>query len=260
MTSFIDTHCHLDMLKLEANQAVQNAQAAKVRNLVTIAVDVASLDFVYQAVQTWMPVYGSVGIHPHEAATYTEAVGHKIRQLAESEKKIIAIGETGLDYHYQHSPKDAQHVAFKAQLQIAEALGLPIVLHSREAEEDTLALLKEFPVSRKGVAHSFTGSLKMAQALVELGWFIGINGIITFKNAQDLRNVVQALPLEHLLLETDAPFLTPVPYRGTPNDPSKIPIIAQFIAQERKISLEQLAEQTNHNAHRLFQVDAFVSS
>ncbi|MGK5090642.1 TatD family hydrolase [Deltaproteobacteria bacterium TL4] len=253
MTSFIDTHCHLDLLKIDPEVAIQKAKAAQVELLVTIGVDIPSLAFVEYAVKQWASVYGSVGIHPHEAKYFNPEVVSQIRNLAHSVDKIVAIGETGLDYHYMHSSQEIQQRVFRQQLQIAEDLQLPVVLHTREAEYDTLAILKENPVTRKGVAHSFTGSAFMLGELLELGWLIGINGIATFRGAEELRRVIREIPLDRLLLETDAPFLTPMPNRGRPNEPSTIPLIAQFLATEWGLSLEKLSQQTNENAKNLFQ-------
>ena len=252
MTSFIDTHCHLDILESTPEETIFEAKQAGVQRMVTIAVDEPSLDFVSSTVQEFPAVYGSVGFHPHDASKLTKSLLQKIRQLAEEQHKLIAIGETGLDYHYMNSPAEIQQQAFRKQLQLAVELNLPVILHSREAETDTLNILHEFPVPSLGVAHSFTSSIEMAKILVDMGWYLGINGIVTFKNAEDLREVVRWLPLEHLLLETDSPFLAPIPFRGKPNKPAHIPTIAGFIAKLRKISLEQLSEQTTANAERLF--------
>ena len=252
MTSFIDTHCHLDILESTPEETIIEAKQAGVQRMVTIAVDEPSLDFVSSTVQEFPAVYGSVGFHPHDASKLTKSLLQKIRQLAEEQRKLIAIGETGLDYHYMNSPAEIQQQAFRKQLQLAVELNLPVILHSREAETDTLNILQEFPVPSLGVAHSFTSSIEMAKILVDMGWYLGINGIVTFKNAEDLRDVVRWLPLEHLLLETDSPFLAPIPFRGKPNKPAHIPTIACFIAKLRKISLEQLSEQTSANAERLF--------
>ena len=252
MTSFIDTHCHLDILESTPEETIIEAKQAGVQRMVTIAVDEPSLDFVSSTVQEFPAVYGSVGFHPHDASKLTKSLLQKIRQLAEEQHKLIAIGEIGLDYHYMNSPAEIQQQAFRKQLQLAVELNLPVILHSREAETDTLNILQEFPVPSLGVAHSFTSSIEMAKILVDMGWYLGINGIVTFKNAEDLREVVRWLPLEHLLLETDSPFLAPIPFRGKPNKPAHILTIAGFIAKLRKISLEQLSEQTTANAERLF--------
>jgi len=254
MTSFIDTHCHLDKLDATPEEAVNEAKDAGVQRMLTISVDEPSLDFVSNAVQQFPEVYGSVGFHPHDASAMSDSLENKIRQLAQEEEKLIAIGEIGLDYHYLYCPVEVQQRVFRQQLMLAEELNLPVVMHSREAEADTLNILKENPVKSVGVAHSFTSSFEMARTLVEMGWYLGINGIVTFKNAEDLREVVRWLPLEKLLLETDSPFLTPVPFRGKPNKPAHIPVIATFIAELRDISLQELAEQTNENAQRLFKL------
>jgi len=255
MTSFIDTHCHLDILESTPEETIIEAKQAGVQRMVTIAVDEPSLDFVSNTVKEFPAVYGSVGFHPHDASKLTKSLLQKIRQLAEEQHKLIAIGETGLDYHYMNSPAEIQQQAFRKQLQLAVELNLPVILHSREAETDTLNILQEFPVPSLGVAHSFTSSIEMAKILVDMGWYLGINGIVTFKNAADLREVVRWLPLEHLLLETDSPFLAPIPFRGKPNKPAHIPAIATFIAELREISLEELSQQTTANAERLFNFD-----
>ena len=252
MTSFIDTHCHLDKLDSTPEEAIIEAKQAGVQRMVTVSVDEPSLDFVLSMVQQFPEVYGSVGFHPHDAAELTEDLEQKIRKLALEEKKLIAIGETGLDYHYMYSSAEVQQQVFSKQLQLAVELNLPVIMHSRDAETDTLNILQEIPVLPLGVAHSFTSSFEMAKTLIEMGWYIGINGIVTFKNAEDLREVVSWLPLDRLLLETDSPFLAPIPFRGKPNKPAHIPTIAGFIAKLRKISLEQLSEQTTANAERLF--------
>ena len=252
MTSFIDTHCHLDKLDSTPEEAIIEAKQAGVQRMVTVSVDEPSLDFVSSMVQQFPEVYGSVGFHPHDAAELTEDLEQKIRKLALEEKKLIAIGETGLDYHYMYSSAEVQQQVFSKQLQLAVELNLPVIMHSRDAETDTLNILQEIPVLPLGVAHSFTSSFEMAKTLIEMGWYIGINGIVTFKNAEDLRKVVRWLPLDRLLLETDSPFLAPTPFRGKPNKPAHIPAIATFIAKLRGISLEQLSEQTSANAQRLF--------
>jgi TatD DNase family protein len=240
----------LDKLDSTAEEAVNEAKDAGVKRMLTISVDEPSLDFVSKAVRQFPEVYGSVGFHPHDASALSESLLNKIRQLAQGDEKLIAIGEIGLDYHYLYSPVEVQQQVFRQQLMLAEELNLPVVMHSREAEADTLNILKEIPVKSVGVAHSFTSSFEMARKLVEMGWYLGINGIVTFKNAEDLREVVRWLPLEKMLLETDSPFLAPIPFRGKPNKPAHIPVIAAFIAELRDISLQELAEQTYENAQR----------
>ena len=254
MTSFIDTHCHLDKLDSTPEEAVKQAKKEGVKTMITISVDEESFDFVSNAVTKFKDVYGTLGVHPHGASEFSPYLEQSIRKLVRGNDKIIAIGETGLDYHYINSSAEDQQFAFKKQLQIAVELNLPVVLHSREAEADTISILKEVSVPYLGVAHSFTSSFKMARSMLDMGWYLGINGIVTFKNAQDLRDIVRWIPLDRLILETDSPFLTPVPFRGSPNSPSYIPVIASFIAELRKIPLEHLAEKTSQNAQKLFSI------
>ena len=254
MTSFIDTHCHLDKLDSSPKESVKQAIQEGVKTIITISVNEESFKFISKAVTQFNNVYGTLGIHPHDSSEFSPSLGQSIRKLAREQDKIIAIGETGLDYHYMNSSKEDQQFTFRKQLQIAVELNLPVVLHSRESEVDTISILKEISVPALGVAHSFTSSLKMARTLLDIGWYLGINGIVTFKNAENLREIVRWIPLDRLLLETDSPFLTPVPFRGKPNNPSNIPVIASFIAELRKIPIEDLAEKTSQNAHRLFSI------
>ena len=254
MTSFIDTHCHLDKLESNPEETVEEAKQEGVKTMVTISVDEESFDFVSKAVKQFKDVYGTVGIHPHDASEFSPKLGKSIQKMASEQDKLIAIGETGLDYHYMNSSSEDQQFAFRKQLQIAVEVNLPVVLHSREAEADTINILKEIPVPALGVAHSFTSSLMMAKTLLDMGWYLGINGIVTFKNAEDLREIVRWIPMDRLLLETDSPFLAPIPFRGKPNKPAHIPIIASFVAELRNITIEHLAEKTSENAQRLFHI------
>ena len=254
MTSFIDTHCHLDKLESNPEETVEEAKQKGVKTMVTISVDEESFDFVSKAVKQFKNVYGTVGIHPHDASEFSPKLGQSIQKMAREQDKLIAIGETGLDYHYMNSSSEDQQFAFRKQLQIAVEVNLPVVLHTREAETDTINILKEIPVPALGVAHSFTSSLMMAKTLLDMGWYLGINGIVTFKNAEDLREIVRWIPLDRLLLETDSPFLAPIPFRGKPNKPAYIPIIASFVAELRNITIEHLAEKTSENAQRLFRI------
>ena len=254
MTSFIDTHCHLDKLETNPEETVEEAKQEGVKTMVTISVDEESFDFVSNAVMQFKDVYGTLGVHPHDASGFRPSMEQSILKMAREHDKIIAIGETGLDYHYMNSSSEDQQFAFRKQLLIAVEVNLPVVLHSREAETDTINILKEIPVPALGVAHSFTSSLMMAKTLLDMGWYLGINGIVTFKNAEDLREIVRWIPMDRLLLETDSPFLAPIPFRGKPNKPAHIPIIASFVAELRNITIEHLAEKTSENAQRLFRI------
>jgi len=251
---FVDSHCHLERLAKTPEVSLLEAKEASVPLVVTISVGADTLDFVAHAAQTFEGVYGSLGIHPHEAVEYDELVENRIRSLVSETSNVVAIGEAGLDYYYKHSEVEVQQQAFRSQLKLAESLGLPIVLHSRDAEEDTLRLIQENPVSKKGVAHSFTGSTETASVLLEMGWYIGVNGIISFKNAKNVQEMVRNVPLDRILLETDAPYLAPTPFRGKANAPVHIPIIAACLAELLDVSLEEVAEQTTQNAHQLFEI------
>lgn len=255
MTSFIDTHCHLDMLKIGTAEAVEKAKTNLVEKIITISINEPSFEFIVNAINQYPDVYGTLGIHPHEAKEFNESVLINILQIARNYPKIVAIGETGMDYFYMHSDKEEQQFAFHNQLHLAETLKLPVVLHTRNAEQDTLDILKEHSLTRKGVAHCFTGSLTMAKELINMGWYIGITGIVTFPKSDDLREILHHVPFDRILLETDAPYLTPIPFRGEANDSSKIPVIAKFIANELQIDLEEVAYQTKENSERLFSLN-----
>ena len=250
MQGLIDTHCHLDMLKAEIPEILSSAKEAGVEKVITISVDEESQKRVLELSRNWPNVFGTLGVHPHSASEYHPGISDQIRNAFSEQKlrdqnespKLLAIGEAGLDYHYLYSPKEAQINAFREQLELAEELDLPLVMHT----------LKKLSPSRKGVAHSFTGSREMAKELVEMGWYLGINGIVTFKNAEDLRQVVLHTPLERLLLETDSPYLSPVPFRGRPNAPERVSVVCTFVAELLGMEENELAKQTTQNAQELF--------
>jgi TatD DNase family protein len=211
----IDSHAHLQFedYAAELDGVLARAREAGVEAIINVGTDLASSRSAIGLAERFPQLYATVGLHPHEAATFTTDAGKALADLARH-PKVVAIGETGLDYYYQHSPRDAQQTAFRAQLEMAQALDLPVVVHSREAKEDTLRLLAEMTPNRKGVLHCFTGDLEMAQRAIAMGFYISFSGIVTFKNAGPLREAAAALPLESLMIETDCPFLTPTPYRG----------------------------------------------
>lgn len=195
-------------------------------------------------------MYIALGIHPESADTYQKEDLTFIEENL-SNPKVIAIGEIGLDYHYTKENKTLQIKLLESQLKIAETHNLPVIIHSREATEDTINTLKKYHV--KGVIHSFSGSLETAKIYIKMGYLLGINGVITFKNSK-LKEVIKELPLEHLVLETDSPYLTPEPFRGKPNEPARIKEIATFISELKGISLEELARITNENIMRIFDI------
>jgi len=253
-TPIIETHCHLDYLDDAAFETtLQSAQDAGVERIVTIAVSPDNLNKVLALVDRSELVWGTQGIHPHEADQWQASVAGAVRSGA-SHPRIVAIGEIGLDYYYDHADRRAQAVAFEAQLEIAIELNLPIVVHTREADADTKAILENVSgrLNRGGVIHSFTSSLALAEYCLSEGFYLGFNGITTFNRADNVREVVAATPIEQLVLETDAPYLTPAPYRGRVNSPHYLPLIAEKVAQIKDIEVETLLKQTRENSMALF--------
>lgn len=247
-----DMHAHLDKLEGGPEKAIQAALAQNVKRIVTIATDPADLKTVLEYADKYSPhVYCTLGIHPHEGVTYTQDVRRFIKQNA-AHPRVIAIGEIGLDYYYEQSPKKEQVDAFRDQLELAKELGLPVEIHTRDAEPDTVSLLKEYEGKVTGIIHCFTGTQWLADQCLALGYNISISGIVTFKNAADLRKIVESVPLDRLHVETDSPFLAPVPMRGKPNTPSYVVHTAQFVADLKRISVEDLCLQTNKNAEKMF--------
>lgn len=250
----IETHCHLDYLKdAELSQILDEAKAVGIERIVTIAVEPDNLDRVRDLTEAHQMIYGTQGIHPHDADHYTEATDAELRRHGKDDK-IVAIGEIGLDYHYDHSDRAKQRQVFADQLQIACELDKPVVIHTRDADADTQAILAEYlpQLKRKGVIHSFTSGIDLAQYCLEQGFMLGFNGIITFNKAENVREVLAATPIEQLVVETDSPFLTPVPYRGQENAPKFLPFVIEKIADVKQLSVDQVLKQSYHNAQRLF--------
>ena len=253
----IETHCHLDYLKAAPlAELLQAARAQGIESIITIGVSPDNLQQVLNISEQYPFVYATLGIHPHEAQHYNDTVQAFIQQQA-AHPKVVAIGEIGLDYHYLHSPVAIQQTVFQAQLSVALQCQLPVVIHTRDADDDTQQILSDYAANhpnteRLGVVHSFTSSLELAQACVDMGFYIGFNGIITFNNADNVRRLLQAVPLERILLETDAPFLTPAPYRGQENSPRYLPVIAAKAAQIKGIDVETLLAQAYQNSLQLF--------
>lgn len=250
----IETHCHLDYLDADdLVNALSLAERVGIERIITIAVSPDNLQTVLDIASQHAPVWTTQGIHPHEAVHYNDEIDASIRANA-SQSKVLAIGEIGLDYHYDHSDRTAQIKAFEAQLTIAVDLNLPIVVHAREADEDTAAILSEYApdLKNKGVIHSFTSGLKLAEHCLDLGFHLGFNGICTFKNAANVRAALQLTPLDRVLYETDAPYLTPVPFRGKPNAPHFLGLVANTVAQVKALDVEVCNEAVYYNSLNLF--------
>jgi TatD DNase family protein len=249
---FIDVHTHLNMLEMTPEEALASAASNDVDRVITIGTCPDDLDLVLSLAKRLAPkVACTLGIHPHEASLYTPEIGEFIRRHA-IEPYVVALGEMGLDYYYNNSPVEVQIEAFRAQLRLAEELNLPVEIHTRDAEADTMKVLKEFNGRVKGLLHCFTGTMEMAQFGLDHGFDISISGVVTFKNAQALRDVVKNVPVERLHCETDAPFLAPIPHRGKKNQPAWMTHTAQLVAELKQIDLYTLQSHLRQNAARLF--------
>lgn len=253
-TPIIETHCHLDYLdQAELNITLEKSRQAGVERIITIAVSPGNLNRVMELSRHSPSIWGTQGIHPHEAGSYNHEVDATIRENAK-DARILAIGEIGLDYYYDHADRMVQRSVFEQQLQTAAELDLPVVIHTREADADTRDILQNYSagLSRKGVIHSFTSTMALAEFCLAEGFMLGFNGITTFNRAENVRQVVAATPIAQLLLETDAPYLTPVPYRGRPNAPYYLPFIAETVAAIKKLDVEDLLRHTYRNSLNLF--------
>lgn len=253
MPEWIDVHCHLDRLEGGSEHALNLAIAAGVKRVITIGTEPADLPTVIALAEKHRPhVFCTIGVHPHDGIKYNTEVGEFIKKNA-SHARVVAIGEIGLDYHYNQSPQSEQILAFREQLEIAVSMGLPVEIHTRDAEEDTIKILSEYKGQLKGIIHCFTGTEYLAREALDLGFDISISGVISFKNAESLRQIVQNIvPMDRLHIETDAPFLAPIPMRGKPNTAAYIVHTAQVVAGLKNVSLQTLSEQTRKNAEKLF--------
>ncbi len=251
----IDSHCHLEYKGLVENQAavLARARTAGVGGFLNISTRQSEWDQVIATATREADIWASVGIHPHEADSHAD-LGEGVLLAATEHPKVIAIGETGLDYFYDHSDRATQRALFRTHIAVARQTGLPLIIHTRDAEEDTAAVIADemqkgaFPA----LIHCFTASAEFGRKMLDLGLTISISGIVTFKNAKDLQEIAANLPEDRLLVETDAPFLAPVPHRGRPCEPSFVADTARFVAQLRSVSPETLAETTTRNFAALF--------
>jgi TatD DNase family protein len=253
-TPIIETHCHLDYLdQNELAVTLEKSRAVGVERIVTIAVSPDNLQRVMELAQSQANIWGTQGIHPHEAERYNPEVDAVIRSNA-TRPKIVAVGEIGLDYYYEHADRAVQRSVFEQQLQMAVDLDLPVVIHSREADDDTRDMLGNYSatLTRKGVIHSFTASLALAEFCLAEGFSLGFNGIATFNRADNVREVIAATPVEQILLETDAPYLTPVPFRGKPNAPYYLPLVAEAVAAIKHMAVEDLLRHARRNSLAVF--------
>lgn len=261
--TLIDTHAHLDFAKFDADRlaVIERATAAGVAAIVNVGADLASSRRAVELAEQHDTVYAAVGVHPHDAKKLDGATLGELRELA-NRSKVVAVGEIGLDFYRDLSPRDVQRRAFQAQLAWAAKLGKPVIIHDRDAHDDIMEILgdwaaglKNSPLTgRLGVLHTFSGDLSMAEQAMDLGFYISISGPVTYKNARQLPNLVQVLPLDRLLVETDCPFLAPHPHRGKRNEPAYVRLVAERIAELKGIAIDDVAMATTANARRLFEL------
>ena len=252
--NIFDTHAHYDDSRFDEDrdELISSLSEKGVSHIVNCGCDLKSSLTTVALAEKHSFIYAAVGVHAHEAEETTEEDLTEIEKLYNN-KKVVAVGEIGLDYHYDFSPRERQLEVFKRQLILANKLDLPVIVHDREAHEDTMNLLKRY--KPKGVVHCFSGSAEMAKEIVKLGMYIGIGGAVTFKNAKKPIEVVEYLPLDRLVLETDAPYMTPVPFRGQRCDSAHIAYTAERIAEIKGIDVQELIDICNENAKRLFNLN-----
>ena len=255
MSMLVDSHCHLDFPDFteERDAVVGRAREAGIGTMLTIGTRLDQFEGVRAIAEAYDDVWCSVGAHPHEAADHEATTAADLAALA-AHPRVVGIGETGLDYYYDHSERERQRTSFRNHIAAARETGLPLIVHTRDAEDHTAAILDEEMAKGRfsGVIHCFTASADFARKALDLGLFISLSGIVTFKNARDLQDTARALPLDRLLIETDSPFLAPVPHRGRPCEPAFVADTARFVASLRDMSVEALAEATSANFHKLF--------
>jgi TatD DNase family protein len=261
MTQFIDSHCHIDGPEYDADrdEVIARAREAGVTTMLNVGTGdphSGAFERAVELAEKHDEIYAAVGVHPHDAKLFDDAAEERLINLIKGSKRVVAWGEIGLDYHYDHSPRDVQREVFQRQLKLARGLNLPVIIHSREADEDTVSILREelSGYERAGVLHCFGGSLQMARNAIDLGFYVSFAGNLTFKKAEDLREVARQLPLERLMVETDCPYLTPVPFRGKRNEPARVVETAACLAALHESDVSEVARITSENFARLFGV------
>ena len=255
---YIDSHAHIEMSDFDADReaVIQRALDAGVEIIVCVGDGEVAADShaaAFRIAERYPYIYTTVGVHPHEARLLDDNLCAQLKDLSQH-PKVIAWGEIGLDYHYDNSPRDVQREAFRKQLRMARERGLPISIHTREGEADTLAIIEEEwkGCGLGGVIHCFTGTRSFAEAVIELGFYISFSGVVTFKKAEDLREIARATPIDRIVIETDSPFLAPVPYRGKRNEPAYVVETARAVAGLRDLNVEDFTHSASENFKKLF--------
>lgn len=253
---YFDTHAHYDDEKFlpDRLELLSSLPQKGVSLVLNPGCDLASSETAADFTERFDYIYSAAGVHPHEADSANDEVLAKIEALCRNGKKVVAIGEIGLDYHYDFSPRDVQKRVFSAQMALARDLDLPVIVHDREAHEDFLKIMKQFPTVR-GVVHCYSGSLEMSRDILRAGWNISFTGSVTFKNNKKAPEIIASMPADRFMLETDSPYMTPVPHRGERNDSSYLPYIARFVAECRGSSEEEIARLTTANGKAFFGIE-----
>lgn len=257
-SKFIDTHCHLNMDSYaeDFQDILERAASNSVEHIISVGIDITSSKAAIELAKEYPQISASIGIHPHDVANINDETYDQLRDLYKNNKDhIVAFGEIGLDYVKNYSPIDVQHIHFRRQIELSLELQLPLIIHCREAQDDLLMILKEMNKELyTGVIHCFSGDIEFAKQVIELGFYISIPGIVTFKNAHDLHRVAEYVPLDKLLIETDGPFLAPMPFRGKRNEPAYVTYTAKKIAELKGVDIGIIAQASTNNAKTLFSI------
>jgi TatD DNase family protein len=258
---FVDSHAHIDGPEFDRDrdEVIQRARDAGVSTILNVGTGdphSGALERAVELAEKHQEIFTSIGTHPHDARLFDDKAEQRIASLLKQSARVIGWGEIGLDFHYDNSPRDVQKSVFRRQLELAREARLPVIIHTREAEDETIEILKSSPLGLDvpGVMHCFSGSHKLAKRALELGFLISFSGIVTFKKAEDLRAIARQVPLDRLLIETDCPFLAPVPFRGKRNEPAYVVEVARCLADLHGLSLEELAGITSTNFTGLFKL------
>lgn len=253
MKQMIDSHAHLDEERFDEDrdELIKSLKENAISYVINPSSDMETSRRVVKLSNRYDNIFAAVGIHPHDAEGFKEEDLDELRELSKDER-VVAIGEIGLDYYYDNSPREIQKEVFKKQLELAYELDLPVIIHTRDAMGDTYDILKEFEGRVRGVMHCYTGSIEMAEKFMKLGFYISIAGPVTFKSAVNVREMAKQIPLERLLIETDSPYLAPVPNRGKRNDPTNVRYVADMLANLKEIQIDKIIEHSRENTVKLF--------
>lgn len=259
MKQMIDSHAHLDEERFDEDrdELIKSLKENAISYVINPSSDMETSRRVVELSNKYDNIFAAVGIHPHDAEGFKEEDLDELRELSKDER-VVAIGEIGLDYYYDNSPRDIQKEVFRKQLELSHELDLPVIIHTRDAMGDTYDILKEFEGRVRGVMHCYTGSIEMAEKFMKLGFYISIAGPVTFKNAVNVREMAKQIPLERLLIETDSPYLAPVPNRGKRNDPTNVRYVADMLANLKEIQIDKIIEHSRENTVELFSLKGVV--